>query len=84
MESNKEYFEAIRECLKVALELDEAEVQSVALDTTAAGLEKWTSATHQGLILELERRFGIEFDVLEIVDLVSIEAILLAVDGRAR
>ena len=70
--------------MKVALELDEAETQAIGVSTTAADLEKWTSSTHQALVLELESRFGIEFDVLEIVDLVSVDAITRAVDGRRR
>lgn len=68
----------VRDCLRVALELDDGETSAIDAGTTAWGLEKWTSLSHQALILELENRLDIEFDVLEIVDLISVKAIMEA------
>lgn len=71
--------DTVRECLSVSLGLNESETHAITSDTTAWDLEKWTSLSHQALILELENRLGIEFDILEIVELVSVKAILDAI-----
>jgi acyl carrier protein len=84
METKQTSLEIVRDCLKTALELDDLETSAVDTDTTAWGLEKWTSLSHQALILELENRLGIEFDVLEIVDLVSVKAILEAFERNGK
>ena len=81
---SNEHFDIVRECLATALELEEAEVQLIDRNTTAADVEKWKSLTHIKLILELEGRFGLEFEDHEIVDLVSIESILQTVENKKR
>ena len=77
-------FDIVRDCLKVALALDDAETSSIDMETTAWGLEKWTSFSHTTLILELEDKLGFEFDVMEIVDLVSVKAIMEAFERHRK
>ena len=84
MSTKRTSFDIVRDCLKLALELDDAETRAIDTDTTAWGLEKWTSFSHQALILELENRLEIEFDVLEIVDLVSVKAIMEAFERNGK
>ena len=76
--------DVVRDCLKVALDLDDAETSAIDADTTAWGLEKWTSLSHQALILELENRLDIEFEVMEIVDLISVKAIIGAFERNGK
>ena len=82
MAPNHQRLDIVRACMKLALQLDDAENEAISYDTSAANLDKWTSLTHVALILELEGSVGIEFDELEIVDLVSVEAILNAIDRK--
>lgn len=84
MERSKQGFDLVRECLRVALELDQAEAQRLERNTTAADLDKWDSLGHLKLIMELERCFGIEFDDDQIVGLASIETIMQVIESKRR
>jgi len=72
----------VRECLRVALELDQAEAQRLERNTTAGDLDKWDSLGHLKLIMELEKCFGIEFDDDQIVGLASIETIMQVMESK--
>jgi len=84
MELSGQVFDLVRQCLKVALELDQAEVQRIETDTTAADLDKWDSLGHLKLIMELEKCFGIEFDDDQVVGLASIETIMQVMENKRR
>jgi len=75
-------FETVRECLVSALDLTSEEALHVDQNTAAADLIKWDSAGHFMLIVELEERFGIQFEDEEIVQLGSVPAILKSVASK--
>ena len=75
-------FETVRECLVSALDLTSEEALRVDRNTTAADLLKWDSAGHVMLMVELEERFGIQFEDEEIVQLGSVPAILKSVASK--
>lgn len=81
---SKQVFGLVGQCLKVALELDQAEVQRIERNMTAADLDKWDSLGHLKLIMELEKCFGIEFDDDQIVELASVEMIMQVVEKERR
>jgi acyl carrier protein len=84
MEISDQAFDLVRQCLKVALELDQADVQRIDMNTTAADLDKWDSLGHLKLIMELERCFEIELDDDQVVKLGSVATIIQAVENKTR
>ena len=84
METSEQILERVRQCMKLALELDEAEVRDIGRNTTAADLEKWDSLGHLRLIMELEESFGIAFDDDQVVRLASVQQIMQAVGNNGR
>jgi acyl carrier protein len=51
-------------------------------DTLQTDIEKWDSTAHVGLVLEIERRFNIEFTPSELARLTSVGAIRALVDRK--
>ena len=82
MMPEQDIFNIVRVCFQAALQLEHDELQTITRDTTASDLEKWTSLTHVALILQLEDTLEIEFDDFEIVELVSVDAILDSIEGK--
>lgn len=76
--------DAVRECFRVALNLDDARMATLGPDTRVGLLQGWDSLGHVKLVLEIERAFDIEFDDLEILDLVTLPAIVEAVAKKRR
>ena len=66
---------AIRQCMKLALNLTDEQTQVIGPDTTPRDLEVWDSVGHVALIVELEQHFGVVFNDAEVVDLTSVAAI---------
>ena len=77
-----DFFPMVKECLCRALNLDENTAELVTLETNAADLEGWDSLTHLELILELENQFDIQIEDEDVVDLVSVKAILEALESK--
>ena len=50
--------------------------------TLQTDIEKWDSTAHVGLVLEIERRFDIEFTPSELARLTSVGAIRALVDRK--
>jgi len=51
-------------------------------ETPPSEIEKWDSTSHVGLVLEIERRFEIEFTPSELARLTSVGAIRTLVDRK--
>lgn len=77
-------FEGIRACLKTALDLDEKTAQQITRETNAGDLAAWDSLSHLKLILEMEKFFNVAFDEEEIVELVSVAAILKSLENKKK
>ena len=75
--------DAVRECFRQAMALDDAAVLAINERTEVADLPGWDSQGHVRLIVSLEDRFGVEFGDDQIVELVSVAAILQALQPRA-
>lgn len=84
MTHHVELIETIFDCMSIAFELESEHGESVTIETTAGDLEKWTSLTHIKLIVELEKRLGIEFDDNEIVELGSVKKILQSIKQKCQ
>lgn len=84
METTEQTLECVQQCMKRALELDEAEVKDIDRNTTAADLQKWDSLGHLRLVMELEESFGITFDDDQVVQLASVQRIMQAVGTNGR
>lgn len=77
------HLEGVRECFRQAMALDAAAAPDITERTEAADVPGWDSQGHVRLILALEERFGVEFGDDQIVELVSVAAILQALQPRA-
>ena len=82
METSEQILERVRQCMKRAFELDQAEARAIGRHTTAADLQKWDSLGHFKLIMELEEAFGIAFDDEQVVQLASVQRIMQAVGSN--
>ncbi len=74
--------ERIRQCMRVALKLDEAAAARITSQSTASDVPGWTSVAHLSLILELEKQFGVAFANDEIAALGTTSAILDALSRK--
>ena len=70
----------VRDCMQVILKLSEEATAAIDLQTTPVVLPQWTSLTHLQLILELERRFEVMFDVEDIAALASVGALVATIE----
>lgn len=73
----------VRACFMQALKLSEEDAARIDERTSAADMRAWDSLGHVQLILALEARFSVQFADEDIINLVSVEAILKSLDGRA-
>jgi len=60
----------------------EQEFDGFGAQTLQTEIEKWDSVAHVGLVLEIERRFNIEFTPGELARLTSVGAIRDLVDRK--
>ncbi len=79
MRTEVDRLSAVYDCLAQALALDDAERLALTPDTSAADLKKWDSMGHVRLMLAIEERFGIQLRDEQVVELVSVGAIVRAV-----
>jgi len=49
---------------------------NITENSSAGEIDKWDSLNHILLIQELEREFGIKFDLFEIIDLKDVQGII--------
>jgi acyl carrier protein len=82
MKATETTTETVKECFRIALRLDPARAAALGRDTRVGLLDGWDSLGHVKLVLEIERAFDIEFDDLEILELVSLPAIVEAVTRK--
>jgi acyl carrier protein len=71
---------AVRDCFQGAMSLSDHIARSIDERTTAADLPGWDSLSHLRLILALEARFAVRFKDDEVVEFVSVDAILRALE----
>ena len=83
METSRDTLEIVRQCFKSALDLQESEALAIHGKTAIADFKKWDSFGHLKLMLELEKRFGIELNEDKIVRLTSVAAIIQAVEAES-
>ncbi len=55
----------------------------VSSETTPETLEAWDSINHLSLVMALEQTFGIAFELDEIPELTTVDAIVGAIEKRA-
>ena len=77
-------FDGVRECLCFVMELNDEEKGNIANETTVSDLKKWNSVNHIKLIFELEKQFNIEFDPFDAIEIVSVEAIVNALQRKLK
>jgi acyl carrier protein len=58
------------------------EAQQVTLETAPANIPAWDSMGHLSLASNLERIFGITFDVDELMEMENVKAIVRIVQGK--
>jgi acyl carrier protein len=76
--------DAIRERVQRAMaDLFDLEAAEITAQTSPETLEAWDSVNHLSLVMALEQMFGVAFDLDEIPELTSLEAIVGAVERRA-
>jgi len=83
METSRDTLEIVRQCFKSALDLQESEALAIHSKTAISDFKKWDSFGHLKLMLELEKRFGIELDEDKIVRLTSVATIIQAVEAES-
>lgn len=57
-------------------------VENLSEESSPDTVEKWDSLQHMNLILALEEEFGVEFSDDEIVEMLSVELILLTLEEK--
>ena len=73
---NKDLWAEIRQIFKAIFEDQNIMVEE---KTSAADIEKWDSMHHVLLISEIENKFGISFDLDELIQMKSVGDIVTAV-----
>jgi len=68
--------------LEVLAEVLEIKIEKMPKDVTRETIANWDSLGHVRIVLALEEKFGINFDIQEIPNLTSLEAIKNAVLER--
>ena len=58
------------------------EAQSVTLETAPASIPAWDSMGHLSLASNLEKIFGVTFDVDELMEMENVKAIVRIVQGK--
>ncbi len=72
--------ETVREQVRQTVaDIFNVSVRDVTEEPLPESIENWDSVTHLNLILALEQKFGVSFDVEELPELTSVGAIVAAV-----
>jgi acyl carrier protein len=69
----------VQEAFKAAFDVDSG---SVTIDTMPAHIPAWDSMGHVALVSELERVFGLSFDVDEVMEMENVRQILRIVGSK--
>ncbi len=69
----------IKEMLAAALGMP---VEEIPDDARQGEFEKWDSVRHLNFVVELEKKFDIEFEPEEIAEMLSLDEAASAVDGK--
>lgn len=67
-------FESIKEVFHTALDLGDYDLD---LQSKFEEVPEWDSLGHMRIVYELEARFDIEFDIEEIIDVDTVEKIMI-------
>jgi acyl carrier protein len=73
----------MREDLKQVF-LNVLDLDAISESDSAETVKSWDSVRHLNLILAIEERFGLTFEIDEIPEMVSVRAIAEALDRRER
>ena len=76
--------DAVRECFQLALNMDAGRAAALTPADRVGRVQGWDSLGHVKLVFELERRFDLEFDDEEVLDLLSVAAIMEALHKKRR
>jgi acyl carrier protein len=60
------------------------EPQQVTLETAPASIPAWDSMGHLSLASNLERIFGVSFDVDELMEMENVKAIVRIIQGKLK
>jgi acyl carrier protein len=60
------------------------ETQQVTLETAPASIPAWDSMGHLSLASNLERIFGVSFDVDELMEMENVKAIVRIIQGKLK
>lgn len=60
------------------------DAQSVTLETAPAGVPGWDSMGHLTLATNLEQAFGVSFDVDELMEMETVQAIARIIQGKLK
>lgn len=71
--------DAVRRVVAAALNLPP---ERIAADASAETVPEWDSVNHLSLIMALEQEFGVQFEVEEFAELVSLRAIMARLAAR--
>ena len=67
---------------KIVSQMMEVPVDQLNEKSSPDTVEKWDSLKHMNLILALEEEFGVQFSDGEIVDMLSVELIVLTIKEK--
>lgn len=69
---------------KVISQIMNVRINTVNENSSSSTIEEWDSLKHMNLILALEEEFGVQFTDEQIVDMVSVEKILQAIQDAGK
>lgn len=69
---------------KVISQIMNVPINTVNENSSPSTIEEWDSLKHMNLILALEEEFGVQFTDEQIVDMVSVEKILQAIQDAGK
>jgi acyl carrier protein len=58
--------------------------EAIPVDASPDTVEQWDSLSHMNLVLALEEEFGVQFPDEQIVEMLSIDRIVAAVEAAAK
>lgn len=76
--------EALRDQITRAMaDVFDVQADEISANTSPETLEAWDSINHLSLVLALEQIFAVSFDLEEIPELTSVDAMVRAVERQA-
>lgn len=67
---------------KIISKIMDVPVEHITEDSSPDTVKKWDSLQHMNLILALEEEFDVQFSDDEVVEMLSVELILLTLKGK--